>query len=173
MVRALLFLVIGIYLNHVVLFMALNFQCSMSRFEVNMVVKTQHEGLRISGLYVGITNVRRYFSRRIPVVELQLDHLRIQCGLAPRFWNGQPEINDPRLCDWLEAKLTHVSHCRTPMLMSLIPSGKHSFKLASINSEHKDLRDKKGVSRASAFIEPRPAKHTALVDESLVVVGAA
>ena len=62
-----------------------------------MVVKTQYDGFRVSGLYVGANNVRRYFSKRIPVVELQLDHLQIQCGLTPRFWDGQPEIHDPRL----------------------------------------------------------------------------
>ena len=43
-----------------------------------MVVKTQYEGFRISGLYVGTRNVRRYFSKRLPVIELQLDHLQIQ-----------------------------------------------------------------------------------------------
>ncbi len=100
-----------------------------------MVVKAQHHGLHISGLYVGINNVRRYFSKRIPVVELQLDHLRIQCGLTPRFWNEQPEIQDPRLCDWLEAKFAHASLHHSSIIMSLIPSGKNSFKLACVDVE--------------------------------------
>ena len=98
-----------------------------------MVVKTQYEGFRISGLYVGTRNVRRYFSKRIPVIELQLDHLRIQCGLTPVFWEGQPEIHDPRLCDWLESKNCRDRPSKTPIPMAMIPFGKNSFKLASLS----------------------------------------
>jgi hypothetical protein len=102
-----------------------------------MVVKTQYMGHRVAGLWVGVNNVRRYFSKRIPVVELQLDHLQIQCGLTPRFWEGQPEIHDPRLCDWLESKHPNDGHCRTPLPLAMIPAGKNSFKLASISRNGK------------------------------------
>jgi hypothetical protein len=98
-----------------------------------MVVKTQYEGHRVSGLYVGVNNVRRYFSKRIQAIELQLDHLRIECGLPSRFWEGQPEIHDPRLCDWLESKNLHERPSRTPVPLAMIPAGKNSFKLASIS----------------------------------------
>jgi hypothetical protein len=98
-----------------------------------MVVKTQYQGRRVSGLYVGANNVKRYFSKRIAVIELQLDHLQIQCGLAAHFWEGRPEIHDPRLCDWLESKNLHDRPCRTPVPMAMIPAGKNSYKLASIN----------------------------------------
>ena len=94
-----------------------------------MVVKTQYDGFRVSGLYVGVRNVRRYFSKRNPVVELQLDHLQIQCGLAPRFWEGQPEIHDPRLCVWLESKHLLKKPSKTPVLLAMIPSGKNCFRL--------------------------------------------
>ena len=122
-----------------------------------MVVKTQHHGLRISGLYVGIRNVRRYFSKRIPVVEFELDHLRIQCGLTPHFWNGQPEIQDRRLCDWLEAKLTHACLHHSSMMVSLIPSGKNSFKLACVDVEDVErVRvHEKGEPRAGTSGKPR------------------
>jgi hypothetical protein len=60
-----------------------------------MVVMTQSKGPGATGLHVGADNVRRYFSKRIPVIELQLDHLRIQCCLSPDFWQSQPEIHDP------------------------------------------------------------------------------
>ena len=66
-----------------------------------MVVKTQCKGRGLTGLHVGATNVRRYFSKDVSVIELQLDHLQIQCGLSPGFWKDQPEIWDPRLCAWL------------------------------------------------------------------------
>lgn len=93
----------------------------------------------------------------MPVVELQLDHLRIQCVLSPGFWNGQPEINDPRLCGWLEAKLAHAGVHHAPMLMSLIPSGKNSFRLASIDAEHAGL-EMSATPRAEAFGGPHPVK---------------
>lgn len=94
-----------------------------------MVVKSQCNGHRITGLYVGVKNVRRYFPRKISAIDLQLDHLRIQCGLTPHFWNGQPEIHDPRLCDWLESKQLQGRGLRTPMPLAMIPSGENSFIL--------------------------------------------
>ena len=67
-----------------------------------MVVKSQCSGHRIIGLYIGVNNVRRYFPRSMAAIDLHLDHLQIQCRLAPHFWNGQPEIRDSRLCEWLD-----------------------------------------------------------------------
>ena len=63
-----------------------------------MVVKTQLKGTEITGLRVGARNVRRYFPRGVRVIELQLDHLQIQCGLAPEFWRGGPARHGARLC---------------------------------------------------------------------------
>jgi hypothetical protein len=97
-----------------------------------MVVKAQYDGCRVSGLYVGVNNARRYFSKRIAAIELQLDHLRIECWLAPRFWDGQPEIHDPRLCEWLESKNLHEKPCHLAVPLAMIPSGENSFKLASL-----------------------------------------
>lgn len=136
-----------------------------------MVVKAQYERLRISGLYVGIGNVRRHFSKRMPVVELQLDHLRIQCVLSPHFWNGQPEIKDPRLCGWLEAKLAHAGIHHAPMLMSLTPSGKNSFMLAPIDTEHAGL-EMKTAPRAGTFGKPRPIK-SVVAGEGIVAASVA
>ena len=135
-----------------------------------MVVKTQYEGFRISGLYVGVNNVRRYFSKRNPVVELQLDHLQIQCGLTARFWNGQPEIHDPRLCDWLESKQLHEKPCSTPVLLALIPFGKNSFKVATLGPEWKRRREK-AVSKpvASACMD----RDTSLAEDEVAILGAA
>ena len=136
-----------------------------------MVVKTQYDGFRVKGLYVGANNVRRYFSKRNPVVELQLDHLQIQCGLTARFWNGQPEIHDPRLCDWLESKQFHQKPSSTPVLLALIPFGKNSFKVASLGPDAKVRREKtapKPVARTD-----RSAIDTSLADDKIAVVGIA
>lgn len=100
-----------------------------------MMVKTQSRGRGTSGLYIGPGNVRRHFPRGTSVIELQLDHLRIQCGLAPDFWQGQPEIYDPRLCAWLEAMHMHRTRDRTPIQLAMIPDGKNCFRLESVSME--------------------------------------
>jgi len=74
---------------------------------------------------------QRTFAVIFPV-ELRLDHLRIECGLTPRFWNGQPEIHDPRLCLWLESKQSHRKERRAPMPLDMTPSGEHCFTLGPV-----------------------------------------
>ena len=137
-----------------------------------MVVKTQYEGFRVSGLYVGAKNVRRYFSKRIPVVELQLDHLQIQCGLTAGFWNGHPEIHDHRLCDWLESKQFHEKPCGTPVLLALIPFGKNSFKVVTLGPEWKGRREKV-VSKPDIRAEIRAAADVNVPDDQIALVGVA
>jgi hypothetical protein len=94
-----------------------------------MVVKTNFNGREITGVEIGAGNVRRYFSKESEFVELLLDHLQIQCGLAPDFWQGQTEIRDPRLRAWLEAKNFKARPGDAPVPLALIPSGKNCFRL--------------------------------------------
>lgn len=94
-----------------------------------MVVRTQCKGHEVTGLLVGAANARRYFPKHIATIELQLDHLRIECGLSPDFWQGQPEIHDHRLCAWLEQKQFHCTASRAPIPLNMIPSGENSFRL--------------------------------------------
>jgi hypothetical protein len=94
-----------------------------------MMVKTLRNGNEVTGLRVGVCNVRRYFPKHIPAIELQLDHLRIECGLQPDFWNGRPEIHDPRLCIWLKSKIFGAKRIRSPIPLAMTPSGENSFKL--------------------------------------------
>jgi hypothetical protein len=96
---------------------------------------------------VGADNVRRYFPKDIAVIELQLDHLQIQCGLTPDFWQDQPEIHDPRLCAWLESKHFSQRPGRTPVPLAMIPSGKNSFRLQPMALN--------GQPRAGQALEPR------------------
>ncbi len=49
-----------------------------------MVVRTQNKGSHVTGLNVGANNVQRYFPKDILTIELQLGHLRIQCGAGTR-----------------------------------------------------------------------------------------
>lgn len=94
-----------------------------------MVVRTQCKGHVVTGLRVGTANAQRFFPRDILVIELQLDHLRIECRLSPEFWQGAAEIRDPRLCAWLESKQYHSRSKRIPAHLAMIPTGNGSFKL--------------------------------------------
>lgn len=97
-----------------------------------MVVKTQSMGRGVIGLHIGVNNVRRYFPKHIASIELQLDHLQIECGLKPDFWAGEPDIFDPRLCAWLESRHIHGRLDRTPIPLAMIPEGKNSFRLRPV-----------------------------------------
>jgi hypothetical protein len=103
--------------------------------QVSMVVKAQSKGQGLSGIHVGSDNVRRYFPKNVSTIELQLDHLRIQCGLAPDFWQGQPEIYDPRLCAWLETKHMHASRNRTAVPLDMVPAGNNAFRLEPVSAQ--------------------------------------
>ncbi len=94
-----------------------------------MIVEAQSKGAGISWLHVGAANVRRHFPRGMATIELQLDHLRIRCGLKPNFWQGEPEIYDPRLCVWLETRHMSRTGNRTPVRLAMIPEGENSFRL--------------------------------------------
>ena len=100
-----------------------------------MVVKTLSKGRGCTGLHIGAHNVRRYFSPETSVIELQLDHLNIQCGLKPGFWQDEPEIVDPRLSVWLESRHIHKSKDRNPIPLAMIPAGKNSFRLQPVREE--------------------------------------
>jgi hypothetical protein len=97
-----------------------------------MVVKTQCKGRSVTGLDVGADNVRRYFPKNISFIELELDHLQIQCGLDPDFWQDQPEIHDSRLCAWLESKHFRKAD-RAPIPLAMIPEGNNSFRLQPVS----------------------------------------
>jgi len=110
-----------------------------------MLVTSQCTGHRVIGLYVGANNVRRYFPERVAEIELQLDHLRIQCGLPPNFWQDQPEIRDPRLCIWLESK-QWKGKAEASLPLAMIPSGKNSFILGLANGKRaKQTHGENGV----------------------------
>ena len=94
-----------------------------------MVVKTRSIGHGLTGLHVGANNVRRYFPRDTSVIELELDHLQIQCGLSPEFWQGEPQIHDPRLCEWLDFKVGHRMGERKEVRLAMTPAGTNIFRL--------------------------------------------
>jgi hypothetical protein len=100
-----------------------------------MVVKTQSKGRGVTGLHVGVKNVRRYFPKHVSSIELFLDHLQIQCGLKPDFWQGEPEIFDPRLGAWLESRHMHAKPDRNPVPLAMIPAGKNAFRLKPVRED--------------------------------------
>ncbi|MGD0098046.1 MAG: hypothetical protein ABSB60_16270 [Terracidiphilus sp.] len=113
--------------------------CGVER-QVHMVVKTQSKGRGVTGLHVGVKNVRRYFPISTSSIELVLDNLQIECGLTPAFWQGEPEIFDPRLCTWLESRYMHSKQDRTSVAMAMIPEGWNTFRLQPIRLSGRDRR---------------------------------
>lgn len=101
-----------------------------------MMVRMQHKGLSITGVHIGISNVRRHFRSRVEAVELELDHLRILCNLEASFWRDRPEISDPRLCAWLEEKFFRHSVPK-PVLVEMVRAG-DSYRL----QVHRSARQK-------------------------------
>lgn len=96
-----------------------------------MVVTTQDNGREVLGLRVGAANVRKYFPRDMGAVELLLGDLRIQCRLSPNFWNGQPEILDPRLGAWLKFKVSRTRSNRKPVALAMERAGANAFTVRS------------------------------------------
>jgi hypothetical protein len=128
-----------------------------------MVVKPQSNGHRITGIYVGVSNVRRYFPRRVAAIDLQLDHLRIRCGLTPGFWHGEPEICDSRLSDWLELKQLQGAGSRNSMPLAMTPAGEDSFILGpALPNDHVRVRRAAGSAPADAGKARAPLAGSAL-----------
>src|ERR1700692_281571 len=96
-----------------------------------MVVTTKDNGREVLGLRVGAANVRRYFPRTMGAVELLLGDLRIQCNLTPDFWNGQPEIHDPRVGAWLNHNVSRKRAGRKPVAVEMEQAGANAFTLQS------------------------------------------
>ncbi len=118
-----------------------------------MVVKTQSKGRGVTGLHVGANNVRRYFPKQVSSIELQLDHLQIECGLKPDFWQGEPEIFDPRLCAWLESRHMHAKVDRASVPLAMIPEGKNCFRLQPVRMNGQSTQDARGrgLTRSGRF----------------------
>jgi hypothetical protein len=99
-----------------------------------MIVKTQSKGREFTGVDVGANNVRRYFPREMDVIDIEIDHLQIQCRLSPGFWEGLPEIRDRRLSAWLKSKNFHGKPGAKAIPLALIPSGRNCFRLRPIQT---------------------------------------
>ncbi len=123
--------------------MPTGWKCLTSLSEVKkrgwtIIVTMQNKGRSgrsITGLYIGLDNVRRHFPEGVRIIELELEDLRIECELKASFWRDQPEITDPRLCAWLDAKNARRESRRAPSSVGMFPAGKRSFKLQLVRSE--------------------------------------
>jgi hypothetical protein len=100
-----------------------------------MIVQMQCKGRSVIGLHIGAANVRRHFRGDARSIEFKLEDLRIECELKPGFWHDEPEITDPRLCAWLEARKSQRESRRASPRVVMFPSGKRSFRLQVVRSE--------------------------------------
>jgi hypothetical protein len=103
-----------------------------------MRVKTYRYGLARTGLQVSEANVRRYFSKLSPSIELRLDDLHIQCTLGADFWQGSPQIHDPRLSEWLEFKVARRATEHDPLSVVLIPLGTGAFVVQPVSQTRQE-----------------------------------
>jgi hypothetical protein len=120
-----------------------------------MVVTTQDNGRELVGLRVGAANVRKYFPRNMGAVELLLGDLRIQCSLAPEFWNGHPEIRDPRLGAWLKFKVSRTRSNRKPIALAMERAGANAFTVRSFSiapQKSAAVKVAAGLKRAAGMI---------------------
>lgn len=118
-----------------------------------MVVTTQEKGREVLGLRVGAANVRKYFPREMGTVEFLLGDLRIQCSLPPNFWNGQPEIRDPRLGAWLKFKVSRTRSSRKPVALAMESAGANAFTLRSmVHVPQRSVAPKRTARLAAATV---------------------
>ena len=94
-----------------------------------MLVRTTAKGHASAALHVGARNVQKYFGGHSSVVALELDHLCIDCVLPPEFWQGDPEIHDPRLSEWLRFKVLKGTSVQASGSLQMIPAGENCFRL--------------------------------------------
>jgi|SRR5579872_3303937 len=94
-----------------------------------MIVKMQDGGRGVTSLRVGARNVKRYFSRNVRMVDLDLESVQIRCELHQEFWRDQPEIADPRLCAWLTAKNDKWKSDGKRCVLLMLPDGANSFRI--------------------------------------------
>jgi hypothetical protein len=98
-----------------------------------MRVTAESKGRGTFELHVGEENARRHFPETVSAIELQLDHLRIECALTPEFWRGQANIFDPRINAWLANKRTQPSLSRTSIALAMIRAGENAFRLEPLS----------------------------------------
>jgi hypothetical protein len=110
----------------------------VSVIEVFMVVQTQGRRDGVVGLHIGGTNVERYFSPNVPMIELELDHVRILCPLESSFWEDHPVIHDLRLSSWLEAKRCSGKLSTRTGTITMTPCGKDAFRLQPMAAEQSE-----------------------------------
>jgi hypothetical protein len=113
-----------------------------------MIVRMHDSGRGVTSLRIGARNVRRYFTKGMPTIDLDLDSVLIQCDLSQDFWQDHPEIADPRLCAWLTAKKTKLKVDGDSAVLLMLPAGKNAFRLQT-------RRQRGIVSPVLPAIQPR------------------
>lgn len=98
-----------------------------------MIVTMQSKGQSITGIRIGMSDARRFFPGGLNSVDLELDHLRIRCGIRSNSRLHHAEISDPRLSAWLEEKFYWRKLPSTPVSVELVKSG-NSYRLQLVPS---------------------------------------
>lgn len=89
-----------------------------------MIVRMKNKGHSITGIRIANSDARRNFPPGVTkAIDIELDDLRIRCDLKASFWQDRPEICDPRVCAWLEAKFLGQKLPPFPIPIEMVKRG--------------------------------------------------
>lgn len=97
-----------------------------------MLVTAHYKGHSATSLRVGRRNAQRFLAPSLATIQLELDHLLIECGLPSDFWQGKAEIRDHRLFAWLESKHHPRRPTHAQIHLAMTPSGANAFRLTIV-----------------------------------------
>ena len=87
-----------------------------------MLVTIRNSGHSIAGIRIGSSDACHFFPSALKSIDIELDHLRIQCDLHTDVWHGR-EISDPRLAAWLEEKFYWRKQPTAPLRLEMVKTG--------------------------------------------------
>lgn len=88
-----------------------------------MIVKVLNNCRSITGIRIEASDARLCFPPGSRSIELELDHLRIQCELQVAFPQDRTEICDPRLCEWLDEQFFGLKPPKAPVCLEMVKAG--------------------------------------------------
>ena len=88
-----------------------------------MIATMQTQGGSITGICIGSSDAAGDSLDGVQSIDLELDHLCIQCDLHMDFWLDRAEISDPRLGAWLEEKFYWQKIPASPVSVEMVRTG--------------------------------------------------
>lgn len=84
------------------------------------------------GIRVGKANANKFFDRRRPMAEVEMDGKWVRFSLSETFWTTCPEIRGASICQWLRARALDTWMHGHPPEVELRPLGENCFRLSEL-----------------------------------------